>query len=180
MPERAHEPSLVCPGCGSRFAGDLRFCPDCRLPLVLEASPSGRKEPGGAGGPVSARHEQARKIKPQLSEGELVKVAWAANQSEAEFIQGLLLEEGVPSMLRRSPGFDVPDFLAAGPRDVMVPASGADAAREILLQAELIDAGDEDEDGRIVPSRLLTGLLIALALGALTIWLISLAIGGRA
>ena len=79
-----------------------------------------------------------RKVKPQLSEGELVKVAWARNESEGEFIQGLLLEEGVPSMLRRSAGFDVPDFLAAGPRDVMVPISGAQTAREVLLQADVV------------------------------------------
>jgi hypothetical protein len=26
----------------------------------------------------------------------------------------------------------VPDFLAAGPRDILVPASGAEAAREVL------------------------------------------------
>ena len=41
-------------------------------------------------------HERARKIKPQLTEGPLVQVAWGRNQAEAEFIQGLLLEEGVP------------------------------------------------------------------------------------
>ena len=35
-------------------------------------------------------------------------------------------------MLRRSGGFDVPDFLAAGPRDIVVPQSGALAAREAL------------------------------------------------
>ena len=52
-------------------------------------------------------------------------------------IQGMLLEEGVPSILKRSPGFDVPDFLAAGPRDVMVPEGGYEAAREVLLQADL-------------------------------------------
>jgi hypothetical protein len=40
-------------------------------------------------------------------------------------------------MLRRSSGFDVPDFLAAGPRDVLVPQSGAEAAHEVLLQADL-------------------------------------------
>ena len=40
-------------------------------------------------------------------------------------------------MTQRSGGFDVPDFLAAGPRDVLVPQSGArggarraDAARQ--------------------------------------------------
>src|SRR5205807_3238019 len=122
---------LVCPRCASRFGGDARFCPECRLPLVLQAT---GEEPEYE----SERHQRLRKVKPQLSEGELVKVAWARNQSEGEFIQGLLLEEGVPSMLRRSAGFDVPDFLAAGPRDVLVPQSGLDTARDILLQAELI------------------------------------------
>ena len=87
---------------------------------------------------MTERHRRARKIKPQLAEGELVRVAWARNQAEAEFIQGLLLEEGVPSVLRRSAGFDVPDFLAAGPRDILVPQSGVDTAREVLLQAEVI------------------------------------------
>ena len=61
-----------------------------------------------------------------------MRAAWARNQAEAELIQGLLLEEGIPSLARRSGGFDVPDFLAAGPRDVMVAAGGLDAAREIL------------------------------------------------
>ena len=47
----------------------------------------------------------------------------------------LLLEEGVPSTLRRSAGFDVPDMLAAGPRDVLVPESGLEVARQVLLEA---------------------------------------------
>ena len=75
---------------------------------------------------------RARKVKPQYGEGPLVKVAWARNQSEAELIAGLLLEEGVPSVIKRNAGFDVPDFLAAGPRDVLVAASGADIARDVL------------------------------------------------
>ena len=66
-----------------------------------------------------------------------MRVAGGRHQAEAELIQGLLLEEGVPSMLRRTAGFDVPDFLAAGPRDVLVPEAGAEAARELLLQADL-------------------------------------------
>ena len=40
-------------------------------------------------------------------------------------------------MLRRSAGFDVPDFLAAGPRDVLVPEAGAQVARELLGQTDL-------------------------------------------
>ena len=82
--------------------------------------------------PLSEAHGRARKIDPAFTEGELVRVAGGRNQTEAEFIQGLLLEWGVPSILRRSAGFDVPDFLAAGPRDVLVPETGASFARELL------------------------------------------------
>jgi Putative prokaryotic signal transducing protein len=82
---------------------------------------------------TSERQRKARKIKPQYSEGRLVKVAYATNQPEAELIEALLLEEGIPSMSRRAGGFDVPDFLAAGPRDILVPESGAEAAREALV-----------------------------------------------
>ena len=87
--------------------------------------------------PLNDAHGRARKIDPTLTEGELVRVAGGRNQAEAELIQGLLLEWGVPSVLRRTAGFDVPDFLAAGPRDVLVPESGAETAREVLLQADL-------------------------------------------
>jgi hypothetical protein len=154
---------LVCPSCGSPYPASERFCASCRVPLVFAGE-------GSAEAPVSERHERARKVKPQLAEGALVKVAGARHQAEAEFIQGLLLEEGVPSMLRRSAGFDVPDFLAAGPRDVLVPQSGAATAREVLMQAELISSAERPPT--VAPLRLLAGLLIALALGALLAWLV--------
>ena len=104
-----------------------------------------------------------------MAEGELIRVAGGRNQAEAEFIQSLLLEEGVPSLLRRSAGFDVPDFLAAGPRDILVPESGVSTAREILLQADLIQAAPVGLP--VAPVRLLAGLLAALAIGALIVWL---------
>ncbi len=66
------------------------------------------------------------------SKGKLVKVAYAQQQAEAEMIQGLLSEYGIPSMLRRAAGFDVPDFLAAGPREVLVAEELAEQAREAL------------------------------------------------
>jgi hypothetical protein len=81
---------------------------------------------------TTERQRKARKIKPQYADGRLVKIARANNQPESELIEALLLEEGIPSMSRRSGGFDVPDFLAAGPRDILVPESGAEAAREAL------------------------------------------------
>lgn len=64
--------------------------------------------------------------------GKLIKVAYAQQQAEAEMIQGLLSEHGIPSMLRRAAGFDVPDFLAAGPREVLVVEELAEQAREVL------------------------------------------------
>ena len=87
----------------------------------------------------SEQHVAARKVKASYAEGEPVRVAWARHQAEAEFLQQLLLEEGIPSLIRRDRGFDVPDFLAAGPRELLVPASGAEAAREVLLAADLVD-----------------------------------------
>ena len=121
----------------------------------------------GVDQPITERHERARKVKPQYTEGELVRVAAARHQAEAELVQGLLLEEGIPSMLRRSMGFDVPDMLAAGPRDVMVPASGYSAAREVLLQAEIVK---DDRPAATAPGRLLAGLLAACAVVALIAW----------
>jgi hypothetical protein len=117
------EKPLICPGCARTYPRSERFCEACGMPLVH--LPGAERE-------ANERQRRARKIKPQYSEGALVKVARAANQPEAEFIEALLLEEGIPSMVRRSGGADVPDFLAAGPRDILVPESAADAAREAL------------------------------------------------
>jgi hypothetical protein len=155
--------ALVCPGCGSAHGPEERFCPSCRLPLVHDSTV--------VPPPDTDRRRRQRKVKPQLGEGELVRVAGARNLAEAEFIQGLLLEEGVPSLLRRSAGFDVPDFLAAGPRDVLVPQSGVAAAREVLLQAEII-AEPSSDTGAMSPLRLAAGLLVALGVAILIVWIV--------
>jgi ketol-acid reductoisomerase len=64
------------------------------------------------------------------SSGRLAKVAYAQNQMEAEMIQGLLGEHGIPSMIQRT--VDNPEFLAAGPRQILVPEEAAEEAREVL------------------------------------------------
>lgn len=121
---------LACPTCALRFSLEERFCAACGMPLVyVGADPEAT--------PRDEAHERARKIDPRFTEGKLVRVAGGRHQAEAELIQGMLLEEGVPSLLRRSAGFDVPDMLAAGPRDVLVPEAGAQTAREILLDADM-------------------------------------------
>ena len=76
-----------------------------------------------------------------------MRVASARHQAEAEMIQGLLLEEGIPSLARRSGGFDVPDFLAAGPRDILVAASAEETAREILGDRARRRAGSSRRTG---------------------------------
>jgi hypothetical protein len=148
---------LTCPSCGLRHSLDERFCDGCGMPLVY-----------AAGREVEARRSEAqrraRKIDPAYSEGDVVRVAGGRNQAEAELIQGMLLEEGIPSVLRRSAGFDVPDMLAAGPRDVLVPEAGAEAARQVLLDADMapptsdpVAAADERRHALLLVGAILGG-----------------------
>jgi hypothetical protein len=120
------------------------------------------------------RTDRARKIDPRFTEGELVRVAGGRHQAEAELIQGMLLEEGVPSILRRSPGFDVPDFLAAGPRDVLVPMAGAQAAQDVLLTADMAPqerpAGEAQGGEAGHAARLVAAILGGGAITALVAW----------
>jgi hypothetical protein len=111
---------IVCPTCARAHAPSERFCEDCGMPLV---------HPTGSEHAASERQRRARKIKPQYTEGELVRVALARSQPQAEFIANLLLEEGIPCVLRNSIGGYSPMI---GPREVLVPESGAQAAREAL------------------------------------------------
>ena len=151
--------TLVCPACGREHGDSERFCSRCGVPLVPEGGPHEAQ--------LDAAGERARKIKRQYAEGELVRVKVARQQPEAEFIQSLLLDAGIPSTLRRTTGFDVPEMLAAGPRDVLVPASGAEAAREVLLEADLLD---HQRVAPVSPGRVLAGLLAAVAVvGAIVI-----------
>jgi hypothetical protein len=135
------------------------------MPLVY-AGRTGVEEP------ITEQRERARKVKPQYSEGKLVRVAGAGNQAEAEMMAGMLLEEGVPSLVRRRRGFDVPDFLAAGPRDLLVPESGVDAARDVLLADRQPPA-----EGLAPPSqtaqakRIIAGLLLAVIVVAVIVTL---------
>lgn len=132
------EPSLlVCPACAAEHSPDERFCARCGVPLVVAGDAS------AAEAPESEAHARARKIRPEYARGDLVRVTGGRNQAEAELIHGYLLEEGIPSLVRRSAAFDVPDFLAAGQRDVLVPESGARAARELLAIAERPDGSSD-------------------------------------
>src|ERR671924_1435677 len=157
MSMNAESRPLACPRCTRKYPLEERFCADCGMPLVY----MGRDEEQ----PITEAHERARKVKPQYTGGRQVRVARAHNLAEAELIQGMLLEEGIPSVQRRTRGFDVPDFLAAGPRDILVPEAGAEAALDLLADARgdrgavLPAAGAGGGGERAVP--LLVGVLIA-------------------
>jgi hypothetical protein len=118
--------------------------------------------------------------------GKLVKVAYARNQAEAEMLQGLLLESHIPSVLKRSGGFDNPDFLSAGPHDVMVDSDAAKRAREVLADTftEGEDEGEErlelEEQRRLArgegmgisPARLAFWVGVAVVGAAIVVWLL--------
>jgi hypothetical protein len=133
------------------------------MPLVL----AGEELP-----PSTEARERALKIKPEFSRGPLVRVAGGRNQAEAELIQNLLLDHGIPSMFKRSAAFDVPEFLAAGERDVFVPHSGADAARELLVAADLMPSASAQPMARPNAAKLLAGFLGGAAVTALICWVL--------
>lgn len=120
---------------------------------------------------------------------DLVKVAFARNQAEAEMLQGLLTEAGIPSILRRSAGFDNPEFLASGPRDVMVNQGAAQRAREVLAET-LIESEDDEraqleeqrrlargETGATSPARLAFWVGVAAVGAFVLVWLLYQASG---
>jgi hypothetical protein len=94
-------------------------------------------------------------------EPDLVKVAYAHDQVEAEFLQSLLRGVDVHSPVRRAPGFDVPEFLTTGTREVLVAAADVDLARDVLRQDAPEPTPRSSADR---PSRVLAVLLIASAL----------------
>lgn len=156
------ETPLLCRRCKLPHPGEERFCRECGRPLVQAGGGVDEPEP-------DERTRRARKIHPRLARGEPQRVAVVQNLSEGELVQGILLEEGIPSILRRSGGFDVPDFLAAGPRDVMVPASGVETARALLAPegsevGEAVRPGDELEAPNRVAFKLAAALLAAVLL----------------
>ena len=61
-----------------------------------------------------------------------MKVAPTPNETSALLMEGLLKDADIPSLIQRAPGFDAPDFLSAGPRDLLVPASLLGEAKQVL------------------------------------------------
>ncbi|MBK5220375.1 MAG: DUF2007 domain-containing protein [Thermoleophilia bacterium] len=116
--------------------------------------------------------------------GKLIKVAFARNQAEAEMLQGLLTEAGIPSALKRSGGFDNPDFLSAGPHDVMVDSEVAQKARgvlaDVMVESEDEERAELDEQSRLsrpgatetTPGRLALWVVVAFLGAAIIVWIL--------
>jgi hypothetical protein len=163
---QSSDPVLVCPSCGRHQEHDERFCSQCGMPLVLDQADDLAPTPA---------QERARKIDPRYAQGEPVRVAFTRNQAESDLVQNILLEEGIPSIARRTRGFDVPDFLAAGPRDVLVPQSGAELARALLREADVAETIEPQpqRDFAAMQARILLGVLGGGLLAALIAWLLT-------
>jgi hypothetical protein len=61
-----------------------------------------------------------------------MKVSSAPNETVALLMEGVLNDANIPALIQRAAGFDIPDFLAAGPRDVLVPEIIFEEARQLL------------------------------------------------
>jgi hypothetical protein len=129
--------------------------------------------------PATPARARALKVNPAYSQGEPVRVAFTRNEAESDLVQNILLEEGIPSMARRTRGFDVPDFLAAGPRDVLVPESGAEAARDVLRDADVAETIEPPSPRDSGPQtlRIMLAVLGGGAFAALVAWLLVNAAG---
>lgn len=80
---------------------------------------------------------------------EWVAVGWVAHQPEAEMFVDMLRSENVPCVVRRPMGVDVPDMLAGGPRELLVPSQHEELAREMLAPLPPEDQyAPEEEDAR--------------------------------
>ena len=69
-----------------------------------------------------------------------MKVAAAPDESVALLMDGVLKNAGIPSLIQRAAGFEAPDFLAAGPRDVLVPGSLLEEAKQVLEDTTGLDS----------------------------------------
>ena len=137
------------------------------MPLVYASA--------GAAPPAGEARERARKVKPQYVGGELVTLIGMRPAPEAELVSGMLLEEGIPSDVRATRGFEVPGIGPGGGLyfDVRVPQAALDAARE-LIGAPPADAAPTDQDSPANERalRLIAGMLVAVLIGFLIVWLL--------
>ena len=77
-----------------------------------------------------------------------VAVYFAQNLPDGELQAARLRDADIPVMIRRSPHMDVPDMLAGGTRELLVPAEHELEARALLDPFDA-DDGIGDEEMRV-------------------------------
>ena len=135
----------ACPFCGAQFTRGLSACPECDLPLVGSGRQPASELFDGADlfdaiepeSPVRLPSVGMLEIdqprpRPEYTSGELRCVVVAINIAEADMLEDMLRSEGIPCVVRRVGRADVPDFLAAGRREILVPEQALPAARDLL------------------------------------------------
>ena len=104
---------------------------------------------------------------------ELVQIVQARNPTEAQLMQGVLMDAGIPSIDRPARAFDILDLLAIGPRDILVAAAAADDARALLgVEAPVVPVGSTPAAFAEAPSRLLAKLALALVAAVGILWVL--------
>lgn len=73
---------------------------------------------------------------------EPVKVAFASNRTEADIVQGILKEHGIPSLTKKPNGTFLTDLFGVGAREIVVPAAAEEDAKRLLAEYEA-DQGEE-------------------------------------
>ena len=73
-------------------------------------------------------------------------MAETSNEASARLLDSVLKDAGVPALIQRAPGFDVPDFLSSGLGDVQVPGALFEEAQQTLE-----DTADPGSYGRSGP-----------------------------
>jgi hypothetical protein len=102
-------------------------------------------------------------IGPGYHGGKLVRIIQARNPTEAQLMQGVLLDAGIPSIDRPTRAFDILDLLAVGPRDILVSEGAAEDARLLLgVEAPVVPTGSTPEVFAEAPSKLIAKLTVAL------------------
>ena len=129
--------------------------------------------------PITEAHERARKVRPQYAHGDLLRVTGARSLADGEMIQSILLDNGIPSMLRRTRGFDVPDFLAGRPsRRAGARVGLRGGPRPARRERPALGRGAAGAlPGVGSPARLALGLIAAVGVAAVVVYLFYLAFG---
>jgi hypothetical protein len=120
----------TCPYCGVEFEYGASACPSCDLPLLTAYNEDNLALDRRSR--IGMLAVADRRPRPEYSTGDLRCVVVALNQAEADMLEDMLRTEGIPCVVRRSGRADVPDFLAAGRREILVPEGGLAAARDLL------------------------------------------------